>query len=57
MAGSAAGSAPSLVVPLSPKSQQEMAEKLKSLKRRFEEQDEVCVGPFQSTVIGETGRI
>jgi hypothetical protein len=57
MAGSAAGSAPSSAVPLSPNSQQETPEKSKSLKRRFEEQDEVCIGAFQSALIGETGRI
>jgi len=46
MAGAAAGSASSSVVPLSSKSQQEMSEKLNTLKRRFEEQGEVCIVTF-----------
>jgi len=31
---------------MSPKSQQEMAEKLKSLKRRFDELEEVCLAVY-----------
>jgi len=38
---------------MSPKSQQEMAEKLKSLKRRFDELEEVCLALCLFLIIGE----